>query len=367
MNAARANGGAHVRPILVTGGCGFLGCNIASALADVGRSVVVADNLSRAGAQENASWLTQRHRGRVRIAVADTRNSEAMQQLVSEASAVMHLAAQVAVTTSMEDPVQDFEVNARGTLNVLEAVRRYNPDAALIFASTNKVYGRLFEDDSVRRNGRRYVPSEAHLALGVAEDAPLDLHSPYGCSKGTADQYVRDYARVFGLRTVVLRMSCIYGPRQFGNEDQGWIAHFLLQAIRNRPIIIYGDGYQVRDALFVHDAVDAWIRALDNIDDVRGQIFNLGGGPDNAVSLLEMIDLIGDLRGEKPDCRFAAWRPGDQPWYVSDTRTISRALGWQARTAVPEGLRALGQWLDSRACLPEMARAPEPALQEARA
>ena len=367
MNAPRGNGGTSARPVLLTGGCGFLGCNIAASLAATGRSVVVADNLSRAGAQENASWLTQRYRGRVRIEVADTRNAEAMRDLVTQVGAVMHLAAQVAVTTSMEDPIEDFEVNARGTLNLLEAVRRYNPDAPLIFASTNKVYGKLFEDDRVRRVGEHYIPSDAHLALGVSEDAALDLHSPYGCSKGAADQYVRDYARVFGLRTVVLRMSCIYGPRQFGNEDQGWIAHFLLQAIRNRPIIIYGDGYQVRDALFVQDAVDAWIGVLDRIDEVRGQIFNLGGGPANAVSLREMIDLISELRGQRPDCRFAEWRPGDQPWYVSDTRAISRALGWHPRTAVPDGLRALGEWLDSRARAPELAFAPKPALQEARA
>jgi CDP-paratose 2-epimerase len=367
MNVSHANGGTGARPVLVTGGCGFLGCNIASTLADMGRTVVVADNLSRTGSQENASWLMQRYRGRVRIEVADTRNAGAMQKLVEQVSAVMHLAAQVAVTTSMEDPVQDFEINARGTLNLLEAVRRYNPEAPLIFASTNKVYGRLFEDDGVSHASGRYVPSEAHLRLGVSEDAALDLHSPYGCSKGTADQYVRDYARVFGLRTLVLRMSCIYGPRQFGNEDQGWIAHFLLQAIRNQPIIIYGDGYQVRDALFVQDAVDAWINALDGIDKVRGRIFNLGGGPANAVSLREMIALIGELRGRKPDCRFAEWRPGDQPWYISDTGAISRALGWQPRTAVPDGLRALNRWLDSRAWTPEAAPTPGPALQEVRA
>jgi CDP-paratose 2-epimerase len=367
MNAARGNGRSVARPVLVTGGCGFLGCNIVDALAARGRSVIAADNFSRAGAHENARWLTQRPGNRVRIEVADTRNAEAMEKLVSEAGAVMHLAAQVAVTTSLLDPVEDFEVNARGTLNVLEAVRRFNPEAALIFASTNKVYGKLFEDNGVRRMANHYVPSDPRLALGVGEGAGLDLHSPYGCSKGAADQYVRDYARVFGLNTVVLRMSCIYGPRQFGNEDQGWIAHFLLQAIHNRPIMIYGDGYQVRDALFVDDAVDAWIRALDGIEQVRGEVFNLGGGPGNAVSLREMIDLIAELRGEKPDCRYAAWRPGDQPWYVSDTRGISRALGWHARTSVRDGLRALGQWLDSRAGGPEPGPAQQPELQEARA
>jgi CDP-paratose 2-epimerase len=366
MNATRTNGNGGHRPVLVTGGCGFLGCNIATRLAATGRSVIIADNLSRAGTEENARWLMQQHRGRIRIEIADTRNAEVMQNLVSGVDAVVHLAAQVAVTTSLDDPIADFEVNGRGTLNVLEAVRRKNPDAALIFASTNKVYGKLFDDHAVRRVGDRYVPANPDLAAGVCESAPLDLHSPYGCSKGSADQYVHDYARVFGLRTVVMRMSCIYGPHQFGNEDQGWIAHFLLQAIHGRPITIYGDGYQVRDALFVDDAVDAWIAALDHMDDAQGRVFNLGGGPANAASLHEMIDLIGDLRGERPACRYADWRPGDQPWYVSDTSAISRALGWQARTGLPDGLRALNQWLYGHT----MAPGPTPAaaeLQEARA
>jgi CDP-paratose 2-epimerase len=267
------------------------------------------------------------------------------------------------VTTSLEDPITDFEVNARGTLNVLEAVRRYNPTAPVIFASTNKVYGRLFDDTEVQRIDGHYMPTDRRFALGVSENAAIDLHSPYGCSKGTADQYIHDYARVFGLRTVVLRMSCIYGPRQFGNEDQGWIAHFLLQAINDRPITIYGDGHQVRDALFVEDAVNAWIEALNRIDDVRGRVFNLGGGPLNAISLRGMLDLIGKLRGRNPDVRFDAWRPGDQPWYVSDIRAISRALDWKPHTAIPQGLRALERWLDRHTA--DMA--PEPQLLEARA
>jgi CDP-paratose 2-epimerase len=351
------------RPVLITGGCGFIGCNLADALAARGEQVRVFDNLSRAGTQENAAWLQARQRGRIEIINADVRDQAALRAAVIDAAAVLHLAAQVAVTTSVEDPLGDFGINAAGTLNVLEAVRRYNAEAPVVFASTNKVYGRLFAQDAVRTSQNRYVPLDARFASGVGEAAPLDLYSPYGCSKGAADQYVHDYARVFGLRTVVLRMSCIYGPRQFGNEDQGWLAHFLLQAMHDRPITIYGDGYQVRDALYVADAVDAWISALDQIDAVSGRIFNLGGGPTNAVSLREMIDMIAELRGKRPEIRFAAWRPGDQPWYVSDIRAISQVLGWAPRMPLRQGLRALHGWLTSR--FGKIARRAE--LQEARA
>jgi CDP-paratose 2-epimerase len=355
------NGGAD--RVLVTGGCGFVGCNVAAGLVARGCRVVAMDNLSRLGSRQNADWLKRRYGNSVDIEVADTRNPEAVRELVASSGAVMHLAGQVAVTTSLEDPITDFEVNARGTLNVLEAVRRYKPTAPVIFASTNKVYGRLFDDTEVQRIDGHYMPTDRHFALGVTEDAAIDLHSPYGCSKGTADQYVHDYARVFGLRTVVLRMSCIYGPRQFGNEDQGWIAHFLLQAINGRPITIYGDGHQVRDALFVEDAVEAWIEALNRIDDVRGRVFNLGGGPANAISLRGMLDLIGKLRGRNPDVRFDGWRPGDQPWYVSDVRAISRALDWTPQTLLPQGVRSLERWLDRRPA----DTAPQPQLLEARA
>jgi CDP-paratose 2-epimerase len=333
--------------VLVTGGCGFLGCNIAAGLAARGRSVVAMDNLSRPGSQEHADWLRQRYGNKVAIEVADTRDTDAINELVSVTTAVMHLAAQVAVTTSLDDPTSDFEINGRGTLNVLEAIRRRNPHAPIVFASTNKVYGKLLDPPAVHRVNGRYVPDEWRFVHGVGEDTPLDLYSPYGCSKGVADQYVRDYARVFELRSVVLRMSCIYGPRQFGNEDQGWIAHFLLQSIQQRPITIYGDGHQVRDALFVDDAVDAWIGALDNVDRVRGRIFNLGGGPSNAISLRELLGYITQLRGKPPDVRFATWRPGDQPWYVSDIRAVSQALDWEPRVPVTQGLRRIERWLDS--------------------
>jgi CDP-paratose 2-epimerase len=334
--------------VLVTGGCGFIGCNLSDALAQRGDDVLILDSLSRAGARENADWLKQRHGDRIKIEVADIRDQTAVEELVRHASAVLHLAAQVAVTTSLEQPAEDFAINAGGTVGLLEAVRRHNPTVPLLFASTNKVYGKLLDGDGVVRNGQRYVPADPLLEMGVTENAQLDFYSPYGCSKGSADQYVRDYARVLSLRTVVLRMSCIYGPRQFGTEDQGWIAHFLIRAIRGELISIYGDGFQVRDALFIDDAVSAWLAALDSIDKVSGHVFNLGGGPANAVSLLEMMSLIAVLRGERPIVAYSAWRPGDQFWYVSDISRISAALGWAPRVALRDGLQILEHWLNER-------------------
>lgn len=354
---------SDARPILVTGGCGFIGCNLAAALARRGNEVIVLDNLSRAGTQENAAWLKDEFSDRVTIELADVRDEPLLHSLVARSTGILHLAAQVAVTTSLEDPREDFEVNAAGTVGVLEAVRRHNPDATVVLASTNKVYGKLFDERAIVRDGNRYVPADSRFANGVAENAPLDFYSPYGCSKGTADQYVRDYARIFGLKTVVLRMSCIYGPRQFGTEDQGWLAHFLIRSLRGDPISIYGDGYQVRDALYVDDAVRAWLAVLDNIDRVCGKVFNLGGGPSNTLSLREMMDIIGELRGHSPDIRFDGWRPGDQPWYVSDIGAISKALGWQPHVDLHEGISALDRWLVER--MPNGAAASE--LQEARA
>jgi CDP-paratose 2-epimerase len=336
------------RPILVTGGCGFIGCNMADRLAGRGNDVIVLDNLARAGVRENAQWLKSRHGERIDIVVADIREPIPVIDAVRDACAVIHLAAQVAVTDSVADPVADFEINARGTVNVLEAIRQHNPSAPLLFASTNKVYGRLIDDTEIVRMEQRYRPASPSLVDGISENAPLDFYSPYGCSKGTADQYVRDYARVFGLQTVVMRMSCIYGPRQFGTEDQGWIAHFLLSALRGDRLTIYGDGYQVRDALYVSDAVDAWLAALDHIALVRGRVFNLGGGPSNSVSLRELIGLLTEHTGHKIAYSFADWRPGDQPWYVTDTRALYAALGWLPKTELHDGLISLHQWLAGR-------------------
>lgn len=336
------------RPILVTGGCGFIGCNIVDALASRGETVRVLDALIRNGTRENAQWLQARHRERVTIEVADVRDRDAVDKAVEGSAGVLHLAAQVAVTTSLADPIDDFEINARGTLNVLEAVRLRNPSASVLFASTNKVYGRLLTDDDVAMTDERYEPRPAALANGVSEGAPLDLYSPYGCSKGAADQYVHDYARVFGLKTAVLRMSCIYGPRQFGTEDQGWLAHFVLQAMNGAPITIFGDGCQVRDALHVKDAVAAWLTVYDKIEAASGRVFNLGGGPQNTLSLRELLARIATMRGERPLTIYSAWRPGDQPWYVSDTRLLSEVVGWKATIGLDEGLQSLSAWLEER-------------------
>jgi CDP-paratose 2-epimerase len=338
----------YSKPILVTGGCGFIGCNLADRLAGRGNEILVLDNLARAGVCENAQWLKSRHGERINIVIADVREPISVIDAVREASAVIHLAAQVAVTDSVADPIADFDINARGTINVLEAVRLHNPSAPVLFASTNKVYGRLIDDTQIVRAGERYQPASPTLADGISENAPLDFYSPYGCSKGTADQYVRDYARVFGLQTAVMRMSCIYGPRQFGTEDQGWIAHFLLSALRGDRLTIYGDGYQVRDALHVSDAADAWLAALDHISLVRGRVFNLGGGRANSVSLRELIGLVSKLTGTDIGYAFADWRPGDQPWYVTDTRALSAALGWKPKISLQDGLTSLHEWLSER-------------------
>jgi CDP-paratose 2-epimerase len=340
--------GPSAAKIVITGGCGFIGCNLANALAARGEQVLVFDSFARPGAQENAAWLTTRWRDRVTVVTGDVRDQNALWRALRKAKAVLHLASQVAVTTSLEDPLEDFAVNAQGSVNVLEGVRRHSPAAPVIFASTNKVYGKVIGDDRLRRCDRRYEPRDQSLRGGLGEDTPLDFYSPYGCSKGAADQYVRDYARVFGLRTAVLRMSCIYGTRQFGTEDQGWLAHFLLRAVRDEPIVIYGDGRQVRDALFVDDAVDAWLRALERIDQVSGRVFNLGGGPANTTSLLEAVELIAQIGGRRPPLKFADWRPGDQPWYVSDIGALSAALEWRPRTSLEHGLRKLHHWIEGR-------------------
>jgi CDP-paratose 2-epimerase len=331
--------------IVVTGGAGFLGTNIAQALVQRGDDVLIFDDLSRLHVRENVSWLQQHHGNRISMRVADVRDEEAVAEAIRGARAVIHLAAQVAVTTSVDDPITDFEVNARGTLNVLEAVRRHAPNAPLLFASTNKVYGKLLPIEALERDGLRYMPREPQYASGFDESTPLSLYSPYGCSKGSADQYVIDYARIYGLKTAVFRMSCLYGPHQFGNEDQGWVAHFVISALRGEPISIYGDGYQVRDVLEIGDAVRAYLMALDQIDAIAGSAFNLGGGSENTLSLRELLRAIEKLEGQGPEVSFHDWRPGDQPWYVSDTRAFSQATGWRAQANVDAGLRRLRDWL----------------------
>jgi CDP-paratose 2-epimerase len=343
------------RPVLVTGGAGFIGSNLTDRLARDGHEVVVYDALARPGVEANLAWLKARHPRRVSAIVADIRDEGELGRAAAEAGAVFHLAAQVAVTTSLVDPRADFAVNLQGTLSVLEALRRRGEPVPLVFASTNKVYGDL-ADVALEREGDAYAPRDPALrAHGIGEDRPLDFHTPYGCSKGAADQYVLDYARSFGLPTAVLRMSCIYGPRQMGTEDQGWIAHFLIRALRGEAVSVYGDGCQVRDALDVGDAVEAYLAAWARIGAVGGRAFNLGGGPANAVSLRQVIAFIGELTGRPVEARYAEWRAGDQRYYVSDTRRAARDLGLARARPWREGVAALARWL-----LEEHARADAP-------
>ena len=340
--------------VLVTGGAGFIGSNLTDHLAGLGHDVLVLDALARPGVERNLDWLRHRHPNRVRATIGDIRDADVVARAVRDVSAVFHLAAQVAVTTSLADPMQDFDVNLRGTMNVLEALRRKSQPAALVFASTNKVYGSLSDVVLAKQDGS-YLPVDPCLrARGIGEDRPLSFHTPYGCSKGAADQYVLDYARGFGVPACVLRMSCIYGPRQLGTEDQGWLAHFLYCVRAGRPISIFGDGRQVRDVLYVDDAVDAYVNAWARIGDVSGHAFNLGGGPGNAVTLLQVLSEIGVIAGRAPDIRFAAWRPGDQRYFVADTRRATAALGLAPPVAWMDGLRRLDQWMDC-ACPPSRA------------
>ena len=337
--------GPDQRPILVTGGAGFIGSNLADRLARDGHEVLIYDALARPGVEANLAWLRRRHPGRVRSVIADLRDRDALQQAASGVRAVFHLAAQVAVTTSLSDPEQDFDINLRGTLFLLEALRRQPAPQPLVFASTNKVYGNLADIPLARDDGA-YLPEDPVLRRhGVGEDRPLSFYTPYGCSKGAADQYVLDYARGYGVPACVLRMSCIYGPRQLGTEDQGWLAHFLYSVQAGRPISIYGDGRQVRDVMYVDDAVDAYIAAWDRIADVSGTAFNLGGGPANAVTLLQILAEISDITGRTADLRFSDWRPGDHRYFVADTRRAAAALGLGPAVSWRDGLRRLARWI----------------------
>ena len=332
-------------PVVITGGAGFIGSNLAGRLLSQGRRVIVFDNLSRPGVEVNLDWLRTTYSTRVEFLQADVRDGAAVRHAVDRASAVFHLAAQTAVTSSLTDPLYDFEVNARGALNVLEAIRRRGAHVPLLFTSTNKVYGNL-NHVPVHRTGNRYEPLDEDVRLhGASEDMPLQFHSPYGCSKGAADQYVLDYSKSYGLPVTVFRMSCIYGPHQFGTEDQGWVAHFLIRALNRRPITLYGDGLQVRDLLFVEDLVDAFLLAISHMDSLAGSAFNIGGGPANVMSLLELLNKIGDDLGERPSIRFEDWRAADQKYYVSDTRRFQAATGWRTRVSISEGLTRLRSWL----------------------
>lgn len=328
---------------LITGGAGFVGSNLADALLEDGERVIVADTLARDGVERNARWLRRKHGDRVRVEAVDVADAARIRPLVQGARQVFHLAAQVAVTTSVEDPVLDFQSNIVGTFNVLEAARSVSAPPPILFTSTNKVYGEL-EHVKVELGSRAYRYTNGRRGIGEAE--PLDFHSPYGCSKGAADQYVHDYARIYGMPTVVFRMSCIYGTRQFGTEDQGWVAHFARSLLAGMPVTIYGDGYQVRDLLWIGDLVRAMREAMRRIDRTAGRVFNIGGGPENAVSVRGVIERLQEVTGRSVPVATAPWRPGDQRIYVSDHARASAALDWQPTTHWSTGLERLVAWLE---------------------
>ena len=335
------------RPTLITGGAGFIGTNLAQRLLSRGVPVLLLDNLSRAGAEANLRWLRQVHRDDVQIDVADIRDRSALRAAVARASRVFHFAAQTAVTTSHVDPLHDFDVNARGTLLLLEALRELDSPPPVVFASTSKVYGDL-ADVELQVEANRYLPRDADLRRrGIAELHAMQLNTPYACSKGIAEKYVVEYARAYGIKAVVFRMSSVYGQHQRGTQDQGWVAHFLMRALAGESMVICGDGRQVRDVLCVQDLVNALLLAQDNMAALTGEVFNIGGGPENAVSLLDVADLIEDVHGS---CRleFDAWRAGDQRYYVSDTRCFRERTGWTPVVDARAGISELYCWLVAR-------------------
>ncbi len=333
---------------LVTGGAGFIGSNYVRRLLARGDEVIVYDNLSRYGAEGNLAWLRELFGASAFTFVeGDLRDAALLTSVADTCDVIVHLAGQVAVTTSVAHPRADFEANALGTFNVLEAARlsstRRSHPPIVLYASTNKVYGGM-EGVAVIEEATRYAYRD--YPQGISERFPLDFHSPYGCSKGAGDQYVRDYARIYGLPTVVFRQSCIYGPRQFGIEDQGWVAWFVIAAVTGRPLTIYGDGKQVRDLLFVEDLLDVYDAAIAHIDRAAGEVFNVGGGPKNQLSVwAEFRPLLEELVGHEIPVTYGPWRPGDQRIYVSDIRKAETLLGWRPKVGVEEGIRRLHAWV----------------------
>jgi CDP-paratose 2-epimerase len=328
---------------IVTGGAGFIGSNASSRYLRRGHQVVIVDNLARDGVGENLEWL--RSQGMPEFHQIDIRDWNDVSRVFREhrdADQVLHLAAQVAVTTSVRNPREDFEINALGTFNVLEAMRQAGMRSPLIYSSTNKVYGEMTSVGVVERDGRYDYQS---LPDGVSEENNLDFHSPYGCSKGSADQYVIDYHRIYGLRTTVFRQSCIYGYRQFGAEDQGWVAWFMIASQLGRPITIYGDGKQVRDILFIDDLLDAYDAAFAAPDRAAGRAYNVGGGVHNVLSLLELLAFIQERTGAKIPVGQADWRPGDQKVFISNISRARAELGWSPKVGCPQGLSLLYDWI----------------------
>lgn len=331
------------KKVLIVGGAGFIGINTAAKFLREGWQVTILDNLSRQGTDLNLDWLTKEYQGMFKFIKADiVTDQKILESEVSTHEAVIHLAAQVAVTTSVVNPRHDFEVNTLGTFNVLEAIRKSSKRPFLLYSSTNKVYGDL-EELKIQEGQTRYLLSE--WPEGVSEKQTLDFHSPYGCSKGAADQYVHDYARIYNLSTVVLRQSCIYGPHQFGIEDQGWIAWFIIACLLEKKVNIYGDGKQVRDALFVGDLVDLYFKAVNSVATVSGKVYNIGGGKNNSLSLLEFLNKLNESFAIKVDYSFAPARPGDQKVFISNNDKVRQELGWVPQTNLNQGLRLVIDWL----------------------
>lgn len=332
------------RRVLITGGAGFIGSNLANRLLSRGEEIVIFDNLSRAGCIVNIEWLRKTYgNDSFRLIKGDITDFEALKSASENADLIYHLAGQVAVTTSVKEPMNDFMDNALGTVNLLEAARQVGNDPIVLFSSTNKVYGCL-ENITVVEEETRYRLSE--FPSGIPETQPLDFHSPYGCSKGAADQYIHDYARIYNMRTIVMRQSCIYGYRQFGIEDQGWIAWFIIAAVKGKPITIYGNGKQVRDVLFIDDLLDAYDAAIDNIGVTAGRVYNIGGGPDNTISIWkEFSPILEYLLNKKITVNYDDWRPGDQAVYISDITRASQEFGWSPKTSVQEGITCLVNWI----------------------
>jgi CDP-paratose 2-epimerase len=334
------------RSFLVTGGAGFIGSNYVARLLSRGDEVTIFDNLTRNGALKNIEWLTNQYgKSAFRLIVGDVRDASAIKKAASNVDVIIHLAAQVAVTTSVVDPREDFEINAGGTFNVLEAARSSGHSPILLYASTNKVYGGM-EDVKVVEGENQYHYQD--FPAGISEERPLDFHSPYGCSKGCGDQYVRDYSRIYDLPTVVLRQSCIYGPRQFGVEDQGWVAWFIIASLLGRPISVYGDGKQVRDILFVEDLLNAYDASITNIAQSKGQVFNVGGGAKNVISVWnDFGPMLEKLIGHSISVSRGNWRPGDQRIYVSDIRKAAAILNWSPLVSAKDGIEKLFNWVNT--------------------
>ena len=329
--------------MLITGGAGFIGINAAAHFLKRGWRVTILDNLSRKGAGLNLLWLSGEFRGKASFIKADIRYDQpVLDRAVARTDAVLHLAAQVAVTTSITDPRTDFEINALGTLNVLEAVRKAKTPPIFLYSSTNKVYGDL-EALKIHEKKTRYVLKD--FQDSASERQQLDFHSPYGCSKGAADKYVRDYARIYGIPTVVFRQSCVYGPNQFGVEDQGWLAWFAIASLLKKPITLYGNGKQVRDVLHVSDLIALYERAIDRIKQARGNAFNVGGGASNTFSLLEFFDTLETAHGLLVPHTKASIRPGDQKVFISDNTKVASTLGWKPQVNIREGVVALTSWV----------------------